>query len=185
MLFRQTALSGVKVVELEPHEDDRGSFARTFCVDEFAAARLPISFPQCNISINDHAGTLRGLHFNVEQYGEAKLVRCVRGAIHDVVVDLRGDSPTRFQHLGIDLTAQNRLALFVPPGVAHGFLTLEDATDVYYHMGSRYEPRAARGLRWDDPSLGIEWPRQPARMSETDAAYPDVDPSSFDLATYA
>ena len=183
--FRPTPIDGVIIVELELHPDDRGAFARTFCVDEFAAAGLPTSFPQCNISVNDRAGTLRGMHFNAEPHGEAKLVRCVRGGMYDVVVDLRPESQTVFEHFGIDLTAENRLALFIPPGFAHGFITLEDATDVYYHMGSRYEPNAARGMRWNDPALGIEWPRRPAVMSERDASFPDLDPERFDLSSTA
>ena len=175
MLFRELALAGSFLIELETHTDDRGAFARTFCADEFAAAGLPTEYPQCNLSVNDRSGTLRGMHYNVEPFGEDKLVRCVRGAIHDVIVDLRRDSPTRFRHVGIDLTADNRRALFVPAGFAHGFLTLEDATDVYYHMGARYRPDAARGFRWDDPAIGIGWPSLPAVMSDADAAHPDLD----------
>lgn len=182
MLFHPTELGGVVLVELEPHVDDRGMFARTYCEAEFAAEGLPTDFPQCNLSTNDRLGTLRGLHFNLEPHGESKLVRCVRGAIHDVVVDLRQGSPTRFRHLGIQLTADNRLALFVPAGFAHGFLTLRRDTDVYYHMGSRYVPSAARGLRWNDSTLGIDWPTTPAVVSATDASYPDLDPATFSLA---
>lgn len=181
MEFHPTALDGLVVIDLEPHVDDRGAFARTFCEAEFAAAGLPTWFPQCNLSVNDAAGTLRGLHFNAEPFGESKLVRCVRGAIHDVVVDLRPGSPTRFEHVGIDLTAVNRRALFVPEGCAHGFVTLEDDTDVYYHMGAGYVPGAARGLRWDDPALGIQWPVEPTVMSAADAGYPDLDPATFTL----
>ncbi len=184
MLFRPTPLAGVVVVELEQHRDERGAFARTFCADEFAASGLPVDFPQCNLSMNDRAGTLRGMHFNVEPHGEAKLVRCVRGALYDVVVDLRSGSATRFEHVAVELTANNRLALFVPAGFAHGFVTLEDATDVYYHMGSSYVPSAARGLRWNDPALAIEWPIEPTVMSAADEGYPDLDPASFDLATF-
>lgn len=169
------------LVELEAHHDDRGAFARTFCVDEFARAGLPTSFPQCNLSINDRAGTLRGMHFNHAPFGESKLVRCVRGAIHDVVVDLRPDSPTRFEHVAVELSADNRLALFVPADFAHGFLTLSDSSDVYYHMGASYRPGAARGFRWDDPAFGIEWPLQPTMLSGADSSYDDVDLDSFDL----
>lgn len=182
MQFHSTAIEGVLVVEVEPFTDERGAFARTFCVDEFAAAGLPIEYPQCNLSMNDRAGTLRGMHFNVAPFAEPKLVRCVRGAIHDVVVDLRSDSPTRLAHVGIDLTADNRLALFVPAGFAHGFITLEDNTDVYYHMGAMHAPHAARGLRWDDPTVAIEWPVEPTTMSSADAGYPDIDPRASDVA---
>ena len=184
MQFRPSPLEGVRVVEPELHTDARGAFARTFCTEEFGRHSLTTTFPQCNLSVNDRAGTLRGMHFNVEAHGESKLVRCVRGAIHDVVVDLRAGSPTRFQHFGIDLTSDNRLALFVPEGFAHGFITLDDATDVYYHMGAMYVPSAARGLRWDDPFLAIEWPMPPVIMSDTDASYPDLDPVTFDLKTF-
>jgi dTDP-4-dehydrorhamnose 3,5-epimerase len=182
--FLPTLIDGCVVVDLEPKVDDRGAFARTFCVDEFAEAGLPTDFPQCNLSINDRAGTLRGLHFNVDPYGESKLVRCVRGAVHDVVVDLRPGSSTRFQHVAVLLSAENRRALYIPAGIAHGFLTLTDATDVYYHMGSRYAPGAARGLRWNDPGLGIAWPLTPRVMSSTDAGYPDLDRATFDLANH-
>lgn len=184
MLFSGLMVDGPVVIELQPHTDDRGAFARTFCADEFMAAGLPAEYPQCNLSINDRAGTLRGMHFNMEPFGESKVVRCVRGAIHDVVVDLRSGSTTRFEHVGIELSADNRLALFVPAGFAHGFITLEDNTDVYYHMDRRYEPAAARGLRWSDPSLDIDWPVAPTTISETDAKYPDLDIDSFDLSTF-
>ena len=184
MLFTDVPIDGPVVVELQAYADDRGAFARTFCVDEFAAAGLPTDFPQCNISINDRAGTLRGMHFNVEPFGEAKVVRCVRGAIRDVIIDIRNGSPTRFEHVAVDLTADNRRALFVPAGFAHGFITLENDTDVHYHMGRRYESAAARGFRWDDPALGIDWPIRPSVMSDTDATYPDVDTATFDVETF-
>jgi dTDP-4-dehydrorhamnose 3,5-epimerase len=182
MQFVPTGIEGVVIIDWEPHRDHRGAFARTFCTDEFDAHGLPTSFPQCNLSINDRAGTLRGLHFNQSPHGESKLVRCVRGAIHDVVVDLRQDSPTRFRHVAVELTADNHRALFMPADMAHGFVTLEDDTDVYYHMGSAYVPGVARGLRWDDPSLAVEWPLAPTVMSDADATYPDLDPESFDLS---
>jgi dTDP-4-dehydrorhamnose 3,5-epimerase len=181
--FSSTAIDGVVVVELDLHLDERGGFARTYCDREFEAAGLPTTYPQCNLSVNDRAGTLRGLHFNAEPYCEAKLVRCVRGAIHDVVVDLRVGSPTRFEHIAIDLTADNRLALFVPAGCAHGFETLEDSTDVFYQMSARYVPHAARGIRWNDAALGIVWPVDPTVISAADAGYPDLDPDSFDLVS--
>jgi dTDP-4-dehydrorhamnose 3,5-epimerase len=181
MRFTATSVPGPTLVELEPHADDRGAFARTFCVEEFAQAGLPTSFPQCNLSINDRAGTLRGMHFNAAPFGESKLVRCVRGAILDVVVDLRPASPTRFEHIAVELSADNRIALFVPADFAHGFVTLTDATDVYYHMGSSYIPGAARGFRWNDPAFGIEWPVEPTVISAADAAYEDVELDAFDL----
>lgn len=182
MRFEESPLADAVVVELDPHVDERGAFARTFCVDEFSNAGLPTDFPQCNLSVNHRAGTLRGMHFNALAFAESKLVRCVRGAVHDVIVDLRPGSPTHFEWFGIDLTADNRRALFVPEGFAHGFVTLEDESDVYYHMGDRYRPGAARGFRWDDPTFDIAWPVEPAVMSEADAAYPDIDPVTFDAS---
>lgn len=181
MRFAATPLDGLVVIDLDVHADDRGGFARTFCEAEFADAGLPTRFPQCNLSFNAAAGTLRGMHYNAAPHGEAKVVRCVRGALHDVVVDLRPDSATRFEWFGVELTARNRRALFVPAGFAHGFLTLTDETDAHYHMGANYRPDAARGFRWDDPSIGIDWPIDPVVMSPTDAAYPDVDPETFRL----
>jgi dTDP-4-dehydrorhamnose 3,5-epimerase len=181
MEFSSTTIEGVIVIDLELRTDDRGAFARTFCSEEFAAQGLPTWFPQCNVSVNDRAGTLRGMHFNLGPHGESKIVRCVRGAIHDVVVDLRPDSPTRFEHFAIDLTADNRRAVFVPADFAHGFITLEDKTDVYYQMGASYVPSAARGLRWDDPALAIVWPMVPVVMSQSDADYLDLDMATFDL----
>lgn len=168
------------MVHLERHVDDRGSFARAFCEREFAEHGLPTRFPQCNLSSNRARGTLRGMHFNVAPFGEAKLVRCVRGAVHDVIVDLRAGSPTRLQWFGVDLTADGGEALFVPSGFAHGFITLEDLTDVYYHMSDFFRPDAARGFRWDDPAVGIDWPLQPVVISERDANYPDLDPDSIE-----
>jgi len=173
MRFQETKLSGAWSVELEVSRDERGFFARTFCETEFEAHGLPARFPQCNLSRNDKAGTLRGMHYNAAPYGEAKLVRCVRGAVHDVIIDLRRDSPTRGQWFGLDLTAESGNALFVPPGFAHGFITLADATDVFYHMGATYQAGAARGFRYDDALFDVPWPRRPSVISERDATYPD------------
>lgn len=181
MQFIRTSLDGACVIELDRHIDDRGTFARTFCEEEFAAAGLPIRYPQCNLSSSKVAGTLRGMHFEPDSGGNAKLVRCVRGAIRDVIIDLRAGSSTRFQWLGIDLSADNGRALFIPSGFGHGFLTLEDRTDVYYHMEDSYRPGVGGGARWDDPALGIEWPTTPVVISERDASYPDIDPDTFDL----
>jgi dTDP-4-dehydrorhamnose 3,5-epimerase len=175
--FEQTRLAGAVVIHPDRHPDERGSFTRTFCEDEFASAGLPIRYPQANLSCNTRAGTLRGMHLNVAGHWEAKVVRCVRGAIHDVIVDLRVDSPTHGQWIGVDLTADNAVALFVPEGFAHGFLALEDDSDIYYHMSRSYEPDVAIGFRWDDPVFSIEWPRAPSLMSERDRTYPDYDPS--------
>jgi dTDP-4-dehydrorhamnose 3,5-epimerase len=180
--FEPTPLSGAWVIELERHADERGSFARAFCEVEFAEHELPIHFPQANLSSNNEAGTLRGLHFNRAPYGEAKLVRCVRGALFDVIVDLRRDSPTRWGWFGVDLSADNGRALLIPDGFAHGFITREAATDVLYHMSRVHRPDAGRGIRWDDPSIGIGWPSVPRVISHRDATYSSIDKATFDLA---
>jgi dTDP-4-dehydrorhamnose 3,5-epimerase len=180
MIFKMTRLSGACVIEIQPHVDARGHFARTFCEREFAEHGLPTHFPQCNVSFNHGAGTLRGLHYQAAPLREAKLVRCTRGEIFDVIVDLRADSPTRFDWFGVQLTAENATALFIPEGFAHGFVTLSDATEVFYHMSDFHRPEGARGARWDDPCFSIEWPRGPDVISERDATYPDFDPEHFD-----
>jgi dTDP-4-dehydrorhamnose 3,5-epimerase len=180
MKFEPSELAGACMIELEPHPDDRGFFARTFCEREFGEHALPTRFPQCNLSRNTRAGTLRGMHYQAAPHREAKLVRCVRGAIYDVIIDLRVASPTRFAWLGVELSADNGRALFVPEGFAHGFVTLSDESDVFYHMTELYTPHGARGLRWDDPRFAVRWPRRPSVMSERDATYPDFDPRSFD-----
>jgi dTDP-4-dehydrorhamnose 3,5-epimerase len=180
MRFVATPLGGAWIIELEPHLDERGFFARTFCALEFADHGLPTAFPQSNLSRNANAGTLRGMHFNTAAHAESKVVRCAQGAIHDVIIDLRADSPTYRQWFAVELTAASGRALFVPAGVAHGFLTLVDETDVEYQMGAFYTPEAARGLRWNDPAIGVEWPRVPAVISPRDATYPDFDPAVLD-----
>ena len=177
MRFEPLAPAGACIIELERHVDERGSFAREFCEDEFAEHGLPIHYPQCNLSTNHAAGTLRGMHVNVRGHWESKVVRCVRGAIYDVIIDLRDESPTRHAWVGVELTADNGRALFVPEGFAHGFLTLADETDVLYHMGAMFQPAAARGFRWDDPAFAVTWPTTPAVISERDATYPDYVPS--------
>jgi dTDP-4-dehydrorhamnose 3,5-epimerase len=180
MQFEPSKLAGSVIVSLDAHSDERGFFARAFCEREFEGAGLPTRFPQCNLSRNTRAGTLRGMHYQEATVREAKLVRCVRGAIYDVIIDLRADSPTRFAWIGVELTADNGRALFVPEGFAHGFVTLEDASDVFYQMSELYRPTGARGLRWNDPRFGIVWPRQPNVISERDRTYPDFDPDTFD-----
>ncbi len=163
------------MVDLDRAEDERGFFARTSCRDEFAAQGIDVQFPQSNLSHNDRRGTLRGLHYNVAPSTESKLVRCLTGAIHDVIVDLRVGSPTWLRWYAVELSRANGRALFIPVGCAHGFLTLEDDTDVLYEMGDVYRPDTARGVRWDDPAFGIEWPFEPSVISERDAAYTDFD----------
>ena len=171
MKFRPTPLEGALVVELERIEDDRGFFARSFCEAEFRARGLNPAVAQCNVSWNRRKGTLRGLHFQAKPHEEAKLVRCTRGAIWDVVVDLRDDSPTRLRWHAVELSADNRLALFVPGGFAHGFQTLQDDSEVLYQMAESYRPELARGVPWNDPKLAIAWPLADPILSERDRSY--------------
>jgi dTDP-4-dehydrorhamnose 3,5-epimerase len=180
MRFEETPLAGAWIVDLEPHPDERGFFARAFCEREFEAHGLPVRFPQCNLSRNRRAATLRGMHYAAATQRESKLVRCVRGSIFDVIVDLRSASPTRGAWFGLELSAENGRALFIPAGFAHGFLTLADETDVFYQMGDFFEAGAARGFRYDDPRFPIARPRKPAVISERDATYPDFDWNGHD-----
>jgi dTDP-4-dehydrorhamnose 3,5-epimerase len=174
MIFHETGLSGAYLVELERRIDERGFFARSWCQREFAERGLNSNLVQCNISFNKERGTLRGLHFQLAPYEEAKLVRCTRGAIFDVIIDLRKDSPSFAKHYGVQLDAENRLMLFVPEGFAHGFQTIRDTTEVFYQMSEFYVPEAAStGVRWNDPAFGIEWPIENPVMSERDRTYPD------------
>ncbi|HEX6040824.1 dTDP-4-dehydrorhamnose 3,5-epimerase [Longimicrobium sp.] len=178
MIFVPTLLDGAWVVEPEPVEDERGFFARTWCADEFRARGLDPALAQCSVSFNRRRGTLRGMHFQAAPHAEAKLVRCTRGALWDVVVDLRPGSPTFTRWFGVELTADNHRALYVPQGFAHGFQTLADDTEVFYQISVPYAPGAGRGVRWDDPAFGIRWPHADARiLSDRDRAYPDFDPA--------
>lgn len=161
------------MIELEPHGDERGFFARTFCAQEFSAHGLPTQFPQTNLSRNRRAGTLRGMHYNAAPFEEGKLVRATSGAVHDIVVDLRPTSTTRYQSFGVELSASAGTSLFVPAGFAHGFITLSDDTDVVYHMSESYSAQAARGFRWNDPNFALRWPREVAVIAPRDASYPD------------
>jgi dTDP-4-dehydrorhamnose 3,5-epimerase len=176
MRFTETAVAGALVVEPDRIEDERGFFARTFSTDEFAARGLDSRVDQCSTSFNTRAGTLRGLHYQQAPHEEVKLVRCTRGAVYDVTVDLRADSPTYLRWAGVELSADNGRALFVPEGCAHGFQTLVDASEVLYQISTPWVPTAARGVRWDDPAFGIDWPPEPPHgrtMSARDAEYPD------------
>jgi dTDP-4-dehydrorhamnose 3,5-epimerase len=175
MRFEETRLSGAFVVDLEPYADERGFFARSFCEREFAARGLPTRFPQCNLSRNTRKATLRGMHFQRGPEREAKLVRAVAGAIYDVIVDLRSGSPSFLQWMGVELSGESGRALFVPGGFAHGFLTLTDNADVFYHMSDFFRPEADRGFRWNDPRTSITWPEPPRVISTKDASYPDLD----------
>ena len=173
MIFTPTSLSGVFEVMPVPMYDDRGFFARTWCRQEFEQAGLNTGLVQCSISFNTHKGTLRGMHYQASPHAETKLVRCTGGAICDVVLDLRPESPTFRAWVAVTLTAQNRMMLYVPDGCAHGFLTLEDNTEVFYQMSEFYSPDSARGVRWNDPAFAIRWPEEPLIMSERDRSYPD------------
>ncbi len=173
MLFHETRLPGVFEIRLEALPDDRGFFARTWCQMEFEAHGLNPRLAQCSISFNARRGTLRGLHLQVPPYAEAKLVRCTKGAIYDVVVDLRPQSPTYLQWIGVTLTATNRAMVYIPEGCAHGFLTLEEQSEVLYQMSEFYHPESARGVRWNDPAFRVAWPFAPEIISERDRAYPD------------
>lgn len=173
MRFQRTEIGGVIRIEPEPHSDERGLFARLHCPDDFLQAGFPFTPAQTSISRNPHPGTLRGMHYQRAPYGEVKLVRVTRGRIFDVVVDLRRESPTYGGWMGLELSAENLLALLIPDGVAHGFLTLEPDSDVLYQIAPAYQPGHEAGVRWDDPAFEIEWPAAPQRISERDASYPD------------
>lgn len=172
MQFRELEVPGAFLIELERREDDRGFFARTFCCREFAEHELEPFVAQCNLSYNRRRGTLRGMHYQAMPGAEAKLVRCIRGAIHDVVVDARPGSPTLGRHAAVRLDADNRRALYLAPGLAHGFQTLEDDTELLYQMSEFYAPELARGFRHDDPEVGIDWPLPVAVISERDRDLP-------------
>jgi dTDP-4-dehydrorhamnose 3,5-epimerase len=173
MIFSATALKDAMILEIEKKEDDRGFFGRSWCRREFEAHGLNPHIAQCNISFNPRHGTLRGMHYQTRPHEEAKLVRCTRGSIHDVIVDLRKESPTYRQHLGVTLTGDNRRMLYVPEGFAHGFLTLEDDTEVFYQISEFYAPESQRGFRWNDPAFAIAWPAEIKIISERDRSFPD------------
>jgi dTDP-4-dehydrorhamnose 3,5-epimerase len=174
MRFRSTEIEDVHVLELERFEDERGFFARTWDPAELAAQGLTDRLAQCSVSYNRRRGTLRGLHFQSAPHEEAKLVRCTAGAIFDVAVDLREGSPTYCGWFGVELSETNRFALYVPEGCAHGFLTLTDDAEVAYQISVPHSPDAARGVRWDDPALGIDWPGEVVVINDRDASYPDL-----------
>ncbi len=175
MFFTETKLQGAFIIDIKPIEDERGFFARSWCRKEFKAHGLNPRLVQCNISFNKKKGTLRGMHYQVAPHEEAKLVRCTMGAIYDVIIDLRPESPTCKQWVAVELTALNRRMLYVPEGFAHGFQTLEDNTEVFYQMSEFYYPECARGLRWDDPEFGIKWSDGNRIISAKDLQYPDFD----------
>lgn len=178
MRFAETPLPGAWVIEPDLLGDERGWFARTFDVEEFQARGMDPAVVQCNASFNAHRDTVRGMHYQARPHGESKLVRCVRGAIFDVAIDLRPESPAYCRWHGVELSAANRSAFYMPAGFAHGFQTLEDDSEVIYQMGYRYVPDAARGVRWDDPVFAIQWPPTTGEriIAERDASYPDYAP---------
>ena len=176
MQFIQTKVEGAFRIEPEPIADERGFFARVFCREEFADHGLNPELAQGNVSFNHAKGTLRGLHYQAPPHQEAKLVRCTRGAIWDVALDLRRDSPTYLAWAGHELSDANRSMLYVPEGCAHGFLTLTDGAEVTYQMSAPYAPAAGRGVRWNDPAFGIDWPGEVVVINRRDATYPDLEP---------
>jgi dTDP-4-dehydrorhamnose 3,5-epimerase len=173
MIFTETQLRGAFVIDIEKKEDQRGFFARTFCEREFAEKGLETRFVQSSISHNTHKGTLRGMHYQAVPYEEVKVVRCTAGALYDVIVDLRPDSPTFKKHFGVELTAQNCRMLYIPKQFAHGFQTLQDHTAILYQMTQFYSPDSARGVRWNDPAFGINWPPVERIINERDQTYPE------------
>ena len=177
MIFTETPLAGAYLIDLEKRGDDRGFFARAFCANEFAAHGLVSQFVQVNNSLTGAPGTLRGLHYQLAPRAETKLVRCIRGAFYDVILDLRAGSPTFGQSFGAELSAENRRMMYVPKGFAHGFLTLTGDTEAFYFVDEFYAPEQERGVRWNDPRFAIAWPSTPAVISDKDRSWRDFDPS--------
>ena len=178
MRFTETKISGAYIVDLSPHTDERGFFARTFDAKLFEEHGINPVIAQANLSYNRHKGTLRGMHMQVAPALESKFIRCVRGALYDVIVDMRPESPTYLEHIGVELTAENRRALFVPESFAHGFQTLADETEAFYEVGQFYTPGTERGFRHDDPAFGIEWPLPVTTISDKDAGWDSFTPET-------
>ncbi len=177
MKFHATPLKGAFTIELEKRGDDRGFFARFFCEKDFEAAGIAFPIVQINNSLSEKAGTLRGMHYQLPPAAEIKVVRCIRGALYDVIIDLRPDSPTFGKWFGAELTAENRLMMYAPMGFAHGFITLSDSTEAFYLTNAFYAPQEERGIRFDDPRFGVIWPRTPVDVSAKDRVWPDFDPA--------
>ena len=175
MIFHELEISGAYLLEPQRHDDERGFFARTFCRRQFEQRGLEPAVAQCNVSFNHRRGTVRGMHYQAPPSEEVKLVRCTRGAIHDVILDLRPASPSFRRHVAVPLDAESRASLYVPAGVAHGFQTLTDAAEVCYQMSEFYDPAASRGVRWNDPAFAISWPLDVAVISERDLEFPDFE----------
>ena len=176
MIFNETPLKGAFVIDLEKRGDDRGFFARAFCEKEFGTHQLVTKFVQVNNSLSAQRGTLRGMHYQFGAKAETKLVRCIRGALLDVILDLRKDSPTFGQSYSAELTAENRRMMYVPKGFGHGFITLADNTEAFYFVDEFYAPEAERGVRWNDPKFAIKWPMEPVVLSDKDRSHRDFDP---------
>jgi dTDP-4-dehydrorhamnose 3,5-epimerase len=179
MIFTETNLKGAYVVELQRFEDERGYFARSWCEREFKEHGLDSRLVQCNVSFNRRKGTLRGMHYQVPPFAEAKLTRCTRGALYDVIIDLRPESHTFLRWMAIELTPDNNKMVFIPNGFAHGFQTLEDNTEIFYQMSEFYAPECARGVRWNDPLFSITWPAAERTIAPRDQQYPDAHPAQF------
>ena len=179
MIFTETKLSGVFLIELERLEDTRGFFALSWSAEEFARRSLDSQLAECNISLNNKKSTLRGMHYQAHPHGQTKLVRCTMGAIYDVVIDLRASSPTFKQWVGVELSAKNHLMIYIPKGFAHGFQTLEDNSEVFYQMSHPYMPHSSRAVRWDDPAFDINWPPGERIILEKDRSWPDFNENSF------
>jgi dTDP-4-dehydrorhamnose 3,5-epimerase len=173
MIYTPSRIPGAWIMDVEPIHDRRGFFAMTWLPDELRERGMDPALAQCNLAFNHKRGTLRGLHLQSEPHAQIKIVRATRGALLDVIVDLRPDSPTSKSWDAVELSADNRRMLYIPAGVAHGYITLADDTEVYYHASSLWAPGAERGVRWDDPAFAIEWPLQPVVISEKDASWPD------------
>lgn len=175
MIFKETKLKGAFTIEPERFEDDRGYFARTWCRKEFEAQGLDTNLVQCSISFSKKRGTLRGMHYQAAPHEEVKLVRCTSGAIYDVIIDMRPDSQTYRQWVAAELTAENQKMFYIPEGFAHGFITLQDNTEVFYQISEFYYPELSRGVRWNDPAFSIQWPIAPTVMAERDRNYSDIE----------
>ncbi len=173
MIFKGTNLQDAFIIDLEKHQDERGFFARVYCEKEFRDHGIDPGVVQANVSYNKFSNTLRGFHYQAEPYGEAKLMRCTKGSIYDVIIDVRPDSPSYKQWIGVELTESNHRMLYVPEGFAHGFITLQDETEVTYLVSEFYTPSAEKGIRWDDPAFGVEWPVEVKVISEKDRNWPD------------
>ena len=174
MIFTETRLQGAYLIDLEPIADERGLFARSWCRREFEQHGLKTDLAQCNLSFNHHKGTVRGMHFQLAPHREVKLVRCIRGAIYDVIVDLRSESPTFKSWAGVELNAENRRMFYVPEGFAHGYQTMVENSEVFYLTTQFYQPDAERGCRWNDPAFAIQWPLEVTQISNKDKGYPDI-----------